>query len=75
MTWVHSDRLGWARLAVIAAAVMIAAHGLIHLLGVALLWELGELPLLRAKAELPALAVDTEAARHPVRHVTRAKPF
>jgi hypothetical protein len=41
MTQVHSDRLGWGRLAVIAVAVVIAAHGLIHLMGVALLWKMG----------------------------------
>jgi hypothetical protein len=42
MAQVRSNRLGWDRLAVIAAAVVIAAHGLIHLMGVALLWKLGE---------------------------------
>ena len=42
MTQVHPDRLGWGRLAVIAAAVVIAAHGLIHLMSVGLLWRLSE---------------------------------
>ena len=32
----------WARAALVAAAVVIAAHGLVHLMGVALLWKLGE---------------------------------
>ena len=36
------DHRGWARAAVIAAAVVIAAHGLVHLMGVGLLWKLGE---------------------------------
>ena len=47
MTQIRSDHLRWARLAVIAAAVLIAAHGLIHLMGVALLWKLGQVGQLR----------------------------
>jgi hypothetical protein len=54
MTQVRSDRLGWARLGVIAAAVVIAAHGLIHLMGVALLWKLGEVGQLRYATAVPA---------------------
>jgi len=33
---------GLVQAAVVAAAVVIAAHGLVHLVGVALLWKLGE---------------------------------
>ena len=54
MTVMRSDRLGWARLAVIAAAVVIAAHGLIHLMGVALLWKLGQTGQLRYADAVPA---------------------
>lgn len=54
MTQTRSDRLGWARLAVIAAAVVIAAHGLIHLMGVALLWKLGQVSQLRYATAVPA---------------------
>jgi hypothetical protein len=50
----RSDRLGWARLAVIAAAVVIAAHGLVHLMGVALLWKLGQPGQLRYADAVPA---------------------
>ncbi len=32
----------WMRVAVIATAAVIAAHGLVHLMGVSLLWKLGE---------------------------------
>jgi hypothetical protein len=53
MTQVRSDRLGWARLAVITAAVVIAAHGLIHLMGVALLWKLGQPGQLRYANAVP----------------------
>ena len=45
---------GWARAAVIAAAVVIAAHGLVHLMGVALLWKLGEPGELRYADAVPA---------------------
>ena len=45
---------GWARAAVIAAAVVIAAHGLVHLMGVALLWKLGEPGQLRYADADPA---------------------
>ena len=55
MTVMRSDRLGWARLAVIAAAVVIAAHGLIHLMGVALLWKLGQTGQLRYADAVPDL--------------------
>jgi hypothetical protein len=54
MAELHSDRPGWARLAVIAAAVVIAAHGLVHLMGVALLWKLGEPGQLRYADAVPA---------------------
>jgi len=37
-----------------AAAVVIAAHGLIHLMGVALLWKLGEVGQLRYATAVPA---------------------
>ena len=45
---------GWARAAVTAAAVVIAAHGLVHLMGVALLWKLGEPGQLRYADAVPA---------------------
>ncbi len=54
MAEVRSDRPGWARLAVIAAAVVIAAHGLVHLMGVALLWKLGQPGQLRYADAAPA---------------------
>lgn len=54
MTVMHSGRPAWGRLAVIAAAVVIAAHGLIHLMGVALLLKLGEPGGLRYAAAVPA---------------------
>ena len=54
MTQIRSDHLRWARLAVIAAAVLIAAHGLIHLMGVALLWKLGQVGQLRYAIAVPA---------------------
>ena len=38
----YGNHHGWARTAIVAAAVVIAAHGLVHLMGVALLWKLGE---------------------------------
>jgi hypothetical protein len=44
----------WARVAVIAAAVVIAAHGLVHLMGVSLLWKLGEPGQLRYADAVPA---------------------
>ncbi len=44
----------WARAAVIAAAVVIAAHGLVHLMGVSLLWKLGEPGQLRYADAAPA---------------------
>jgi hypothetical protein len=54
MTQVRSGRLGWARPAVFAAAVVIAVHGLLHLMGVALLWKLGEPGGLRYADAVPA---------------------
>ena len=38
----YENHRGWARAAVVGGAVVIAAHGLVHLMGVALLWKLGE---------------------------------
>ena len=54
MTLVRAGRPGWARPMVIAAAVVIAVHGLIHLMGVALLWKLGEPGGLRYADAVPA---------------------
>ena len=48
-----TDR-GWVRIAVVAAAVVIAAHGLVHVMGVALLWKLGEPGQLRYADADPA---------------------
>jgi hypothetical protein len=45
---------GWPRVALAAAAVIIAAHGLVHLMGVALLWKLGEPGQLRYSDAVPA---------------------
>jgi hypothetical protein len=44
----------WARVAVIAAAAVIAAHGLVHLMSVSLLWKLGEPGQLRYADAVPA---------------------
>jgi hypothetical protein len=44
----------WARVAVIATAVVIAAHGLVHLMGVSMLWKLGEPGQLRYADAVPA---------------------
>ncbi len=44
----------WVRAAVIATAVVIAAHGLVHLMGVSLLWKLGEPGQLRYADAVPA---------------------
>lgn len=49
-----SARTGWAGVAVALTAVVIAAHGLMHLMGVALLWRLGELGQLRYANAVPA---------------------
>jgi hypothetical protein len=54
MAEMRSLRLGWARLGVIAAATVIAAHGLIHLMGVVLLWKLGQPGQLRYVNSVPA---------------------
>jgi hypothetical protein len=43
----------WTRLAVITTAVVIAAHGLVHLMGVSLLWKLGEPGQLRYADAVP----------------------
>jgi hypothetical protein len=43
----------WARVAVIATALVIAAHGLVHLMGVSLLWKLGEPGQLRYADAVP----------------------
>lgn len=51
---VWTSRPGWARAAVLAAAVVIAAHGLVHLMGVALLWKLGEPGQLRYADAVPS---------------------
>ncbi len=53
----HQLQLGhWAgaRVVVIATAVVIAAHGLVHLMGVSLLWKLGEPGQLRYADAVPA---------------------
>ena len=44
----------WAQVAVIATAVVIAAHGLVHLMGVSLLWKLGQPGQLRYADAVPA---------------------
>lgn len=49
-----SAHAGWARPAAVAAAVVIATHGLVHLMGVALLWKLGEPGALRYADAVPA---------------------
>jgi hypothetical protein len=54
MQQLQSGRRVWARVAVLAAAVMIAAHGLVHLMGVWLLWKLGEPGQLRYADAVPA---------------------
>jgi hypothetical protein len=43
----------WQRMAVIATALVIAAHGLVHLIGVSLLWKLGEPGQLRYADAVP----------------------
>jgi hypothetical protein len=48
------DPTGWARIAVLAAAAIIAGHGFVHLMGVSLLWKLGELGRLRYADAAPA---------------------
>jgi hypothetical protein len=53
VTQLRTGRPGWARLAVIGAAVVIAAHGLVHLMGAALLWKLGEPGQLRYADAVP----------------------
>ena len=44
----------WVRAAAVVAAVIIAAHGLAHLMGVALLWKLGQPGALRYADVVPA---------------------
>jgi hypothetical protein len=53
MTQIRTGCPGWPRLAVIGAAVVIAAHGLVHLMGAALLWRLGEPGQLRYADAVP----------------------
>ncbi len=43
----------WMRVAVITTAVVIGAHGLVHLMGVSLLWKLGEPGQLRYADAVP----------------------
>jgi hypothetical protein len=50
----HGNHRGWVRAAVVAAAVVIAAHGLVHLMGVVLLGKLGEPGQLRYADAVPA---------------------
>jgi hypothetical protein len=50
----YGNHGGWVRAAVIAAAVVIAAHGMVHLMGVALSWKLGEPGQLRYADAEPA---------------------
>jgi hypothetical protein len=47
-------RSAWAWAAVLAAALVLAGHGLVHLMGVALLWKLGEPGPLRYSDAAPA---------------------
>jgi hypothetical protein len=54
VTQIRSGRRGLACVLVIAAAVVIAAHGLIHLMGMALLWKLGQPGGLRYADAVPA---------------------
>lgn len=42
MNLLRSGHPAWARAAALAAAVVLAAHGLAHLMGVSLLWKLGQ---------------------------------
>jgi hypothetical protein len=39
---VRSGRPDWTGVAVITAAIVIAWHGLVHLMGAAVLWKLGQ---------------------------------
>jgi hypothetical protein len=54
MEELQAGHWAWARVAVIATAVVIAAHGLVHLMGVSLLWKLGEPGQLRYADAVPA---------------------
>ena len=54
MQELRSGHPAWAHAAVIAAAVLLAAHGLVHLKGVSLLWKLGEPGRLRYADAVPA---------------------
>jgi hypothetical protein len=54
MEELQAGHQAWARVAVIATAVVIAAHGLVHLMGVSLLWKLGEPGQLRYADAVPA---------------------
>src|SRR5215831_13250704 len=53
LAW-YEDHRGWVRVAVVAGALVIAAHGLVHLMGVALLWKLAEPGQLRYADAEPA---------------------
>jgi hypothetical protein len=53
MEQLGSGHRAWARAAVIGAALVIAAHGLVHLMGVSLLWRLGEPGQLRYADAVP----------------------
>ena len=54
MDRIQTAHPGLARAATIAAAVVMAAHGLVHLMGVSLLWQLGEPGQLRYADAVPA---------------------
>jgi hypothetical protein len=47
-------RSAWRRAAALATAVLIGVHGLLHLMGVALLWKLGQPGQLRYADAVPA---------------------
>ena len=53
MNQMRADHPKWAYAVVVAAAVFIAAHGLVHLMGVSLLWKLGEPGQLRYADAVP----------------------
>ena len=48
------DHASWARAIAAAAALIIAGHGIVHLMGVALLWKLGQPGQLRYSDTVPA---------------------
>lgn len=51
--WGGRFRQQWVRAAAAGAAVIIAGHGLVHLMGVALLWKLGQPGALRYADAVP----------------------